>query len=136
MSSLLATAGLRFLRRHPWQTWLTVLGVALGVGVVIAVGSAYEYLSLLRGGMSAALRRYVTVSYHAGNREQARKYYSAGFWWASLLRSVILLAGVLLAGSTSGMIMSRCAPGPWDRFFPRSGLSATSSPEITCPKIV
>ncbi len=67
-------------------------------GVVIAVGSAYEYLSLMRGGMSAALRRYVTVSYHAGDREQARRYYSAGFWWASLLRSLILLTGVLLAG--------------------------------------
>ena len=42
MSSLLATAGLRFLRRHPWQTWLTVLGVALGVGVVIAVDLAND----------------------------------------------------------------------------------------------
>ena len=42
MSGLLATAGLRFLRRHPWQTWLTVLGVALGVGVVIAVDLAND----------------------------------------------------------------------------------------------
>jgi O-antigen/teichoic acid export membrane protein len=67
-------------------------------GIVIAVGSAYEYLSLLRGGMSAALRRYVTISYHAGRRDEARRYYAAGFWWASLLRSLILLVGVLLAG--------------------------------------
>jgi putative ABC transport system permease protein len=42
VSGLLATAGLRFLRRHPWQTWLTVLGVALGVGVVIAVDLAND----------------------------------------------------------------------------------------------
>ena len=42
MSGLLATAGLRFLRRHPWQTWLTVLGVALGVGVVVAVELAND----------------------------------------------------------------------------------------------
>ena len=42
MTGLLATAGLRFLRRHPWQTWLTVLGVALGVGVVIAVDLAND----------------------------------------------------------------------------------------------
>jgi Na+-driven multidrug efflux pump len=67
-------------------------------GIVVAVGSAYEYLSLLRGGMSAALRRYVTVSFHAGRLDEARRYYSAGFWWAGLLRSVILLAGVILAG--------------------------------------
>jgi putative ABC transport system permease protein len=42
VSGLLATAGLRFLRRHPWQAWLTVLGVALGVGVVIAVDLAND----------------------------------------------------------------------------------------------
>ncbi|MCU0767780.1 MAG: FtsX-like permease family protein [Gammaproteobacteria bacterium] len=42
MSGLLTTAGLRFLRRHPWQTWLTILGVALGVGVVVAVDLANE----------------------------------------------------------------------------------------------
>jgi putative ABC transport system permease protein len=42
VSRLLATVGLRFLRRHPWQTWLTVLGVALGVGVVVAVDLANE----------------------------------------------------------------------------------------------
>jgi putative ABC transport system permease protein len=42
VSSLLFTAGLRFLRRHPWQTWLTVLGVALGVAVVIAVDLAND----------------------------------------------------------------------------------------------
>ncbi len=42
VTGLLATAGLRFLRRHPWQTWLTVLGVALGVAVVIAVDLAND----------------------------------------------------------------------------------------------
>lgn len=67
-------------------------------GVVIAVGSAYEYLSLLRGGMSAALRRYVTVFYHAGKREEARAYYAAGFWWAGFFRLLILLIGIVLAG--------------------------------------
>jgi O-antigen/teichoic acid export membrane protein len=66
-------------------------------GIVVAVGSAYEYLSLLRGGMSAALRRYVTISHHAGKHDEARRYYSAGFWWANLFRSLILLAGVILA---------------------------------------
>jgi putative ABC transport system permease protein len=42
VSRLLTAAGLRALRRHPWQAWLTVLGVALGVAVVVAVDLATE----------------------------------------------------------------------------------------------
>jgi O-antigen/teichoic acid export membrane protein len=66
-------------------------------GLVIAVGSLYEYLSLLRGGIGGALRRYVTLLHHAGNHEDARKYYGAGFWWGGLLRTVVLIAGLFLA---------------------------------------
>ncbi|MBM3285918.1 MAG: hypothetical protein FJY88_00990 [Candidatus Eisenbacteria bacterium] len=72
------------------------LGQAL-YGVLVAVGSLYEYLSVLRGGMGAALRRYVTVSFHAGKREQAREYYAAGFWWGGVFRTFIFLLGLSLA---------------------------------------
>ncbi len=40
MAALVRRAGLRFLARHPWQIFLAVLGVALGVAVVVAVGLA------------------------------------------------------------------------------------------------
>ncbi len=40
MSPLLLTASRRGLARHPWQTGLAVLGVALGVAVVAAIGLA------------------------------------------------------------------------------------------------
>ncbi len=39
--SLLA-ASRRYLTRHPWQTWLSIIGIALGVAVVIAVDLANE----------------------------------------------------------------------------------------------
>jgi putative ABC transport system permease protein len=42
VTSLLGRASVRFLQRHPWQTWLTVLGVAIGVAVVVAVDLANE----------------------------------------------------------------------------------------------
>jgi putative ABC transport system permease protein len=32
----------RYLARHPWQTWLSVIGIALGVAVVVAVDLANE----------------------------------------------------------------------------------------------
>jgi putative ABC transport system permease protein len=40
MPSLLFRSALRDLVRHPWQTWLSVLGIALGVAVVVAVDVA------------------------------------------------------------------------------------------------
>jgi putative ABC transport system permease protein len=40
MKPLLTRAGLRYLRRHPAQGWLALLGIALGVAVVIAVDLA------------------------------------------------------------------------------------------------
>lgn len=33
-------AGLRFVAAHPWQAWLSILGVALGVAVVVAINLA------------------------------------------------------------------------------------------------
>jgi O-antigen/teichoic acid export membrane protein len=66
-------------------------------GVLVAAGSAYEYLSLLRGGMGGALRRYVTVHHHAARHEEARRYYAAGFWWAALLRLATFAVGLALA---------------------------------------
>jgi len=36
----LLRASLRYLARHPWQTWLSVIGIALGVAVVVAVDVA------------------------------------------------------------------------------------------------
>ncbi len=42
VGSRLTRAGLGYLRRHPWQTWLAVLGIALGVAVVVAVDLANQ----------------------------------------------------------------------------------------------
>ncbi len=38
----LLSASRRYLTRHPWQTWLSIIGIALGVAVVIAVDLANE----------------------------------------------------------------------------------------------
>jgi O-antigen/teichoic acid export membrane protein len=66
-------------------------------GISVAAGALLEYLWLLRGGLGSAMRRYVTVSYHGGDRELAQRYYSAGFWWTAVLRTVVVLAGAALA---------------------------------------
>ena len=42
MTSILARAGLRYLARHPWQSALAVMGIALGVAVVVAVDLANQ----------------------------------------------------------------------------------------------
>ena len=39
---VLLAASRRYLTRHPWQTWLSIVGIALGVAVVIAVDLANE----------------------------------------------------------------------------------------------
>jgi O-antigen/teichoic acid export membrane protein len=66
-------------------------------GIVVAAGSAYEYLSLLRGGIGSALRRFVTVHHHAGRRDEADRFYAAGFWWSAFFRLAILIAGLGLS---------------------------------------
>jgi O-antigen/teichoic acid export membrane protein len=66
-------------------------------GLVVVIGSLYDYLSLLRGGVGAAMQRFVTLNHHAGDHEQARRYYAAGFWLTAILRSVVLLGGLALA---------------------------------------
>ena len=66
-------------------------------GVSAAAGAVLEYLWLLRGGLGGAMRRYVTVTFHAGDRELAGRYYAAGFWWAAVLRAVVVLIGIGLA---------------------------------------
>ena len=66
-------------------------------GLIVVIGSLYDYLSLLRGGVGAAMQRYVTLNHHAGDHEQARRYYASGFWLTAILRSVVLLAGLALA---------------------------------------
>ncbi|MGB5835223.1 MAG: ABC transporter permease, partial [Thiohalocapsa sp.] len=38
----LLRGSLRYLTRHLWQTWLSIIGIALGVAVVIAVDLANE----------------------------------------------------------------------------------------------
>ena len=40
MSRLLWRASLRYLLRHPWQIGLSLVGVALGVAVVVAIDLA------------------------------------------------------------------------------------------------
>jgi len=39
---LFQKAGLRFLFTHPWQTGLSVLGIALGVGIILSIDIANE----------------------------------------------------------------------------------------------
>ncbi len=95
-------------------------------GIAAAAGALLEYLWLLRGGLGSAMRRYVTVHYHAGDRELAERYYSAGFWWTAVLRTVVVLTGValahglclfmrvptsLVADATGGMILVFVAAG-------------------------
>ena len=72
------------------------LGPAL-YGISAATGSMVEYLLLLRGGLGVALRRYVTVTFHAGDRELAARYYAVGFWWMAVLRLVVVVIGVALS---------------------------------------
>jgi O-antigen/teichoic acid export membrane protein len=72
------------------------LGPAL-YGISAATGSMVEYLLLLRGGLGVALRRYVTVTFHGGDRELAGRYYAAGFWWMAVLRLVVVVIGVALS---------------------------------------
>jgi O-antigen/teichoic acid export membrane protein len=72
------------------------LGPAL-YGIAAATGSMVEYLLLLRGGLGPALRRYVTVTFHAGDRELAGRYYTVGFWWMAVLRLVVVTAGMVLS---------------------------------------
>jgi putative ABC transport system permease protein len=42
VNRLLWLGGLRHLRRHPWQTWLSIIGIALGVAVIVAVDLANQ----------------------------------------------------------------------------------------------
>ncbi len=99
-------------------------------GIVAAAGALLEYLWLLRGGLGTAMRRYVTVSYHAGDRDLAERYYSVGFWWTAVLRTVVVVVGAalahglclfmrvptsLLADATGGLVL----------FFIAAGLSDT-----------
>lgn len=66
-------------------------------GISAAAGSVLEYLWLLRGGLGTGMRRYVTVHYHAGQHELANRYYATGFWWAALLRLLVVVLGIALA---------------------------------------
>lgn len=66
-------------------------------GISAAAGSVLEYLWLLRGGLGTGMRRFVTVHFHAGETDLARRYYTAGFWWASVLRLAVVVLGVALA---------------------------------------
>jgi O-antigen/teichoic acid export membrane protein len=101
-----------------------------GTGVRPAAGALLEYLWLLRGGLGSAMRRFVTVSYHAGDRELAERYYSAGFWWTAVLRTVVVLVGATLAHGLclfmrlpAGLVPD--ATGGLVLFFVAGGLSDT-----------
>jgi len=42
VNRLLLLSAYRHLRRHPWQTWLSIVGIALGVTVIVAVDLANQ----------------------------------------------------------------------------------------------
>lgn len=106
--SLTGTAAMNALTSLGARVSGMVVGIALtpfvlhGIGrelygISAAAGSVLEYLWLLRGGLGTGMRRYVTVHFHAGERELADRYWSAGFWWASLLRLAVVGLGIGLA---------------------------------------
>ena len=97
---------------------LHALGETL-YGVVQVVSSIYEYMSLLRGGLSAALRRYVTLFHHADRHEDARVYYAVGFWWSGVLRSITLIA----SSGDACFVSSRGASGRFGLGFCPAGSS-------------
>lgn len=72
MNSLLNRAGRQFLRRHPWQLALALLGIALGVAVSIAIDLALE--SALRSfelaGKTAAEKATHRISGGAGGLDE------------------------------------------------------------------
>ncbi len=67
-------------------------------GLMTATSSGFEYLTLMRGGLGAAMRRHVTIRVHDGRSDEVRRHYAAGFWWGLILRVPILIAGLLAAG--------------------------------------
>jgi O-antigen/teichoic acid export membrane protein len=81
-------------------------------GVVVAVTAVFEYMSLIRGGVGGALRRYVTLHLHGGRLQAARDFYAAGFWWSNILRTVILVVGVALAVPLCGFLRLPAAVRP------------------------
>ncbi len=42
VNRLLLLSAYRHLKRHPWQTWLSIIGIALGVTVIVAVDLANQ----------------------------------------------------------------------------------------------
>lgn len=66
-------------------------------GLAVLVGSVAEYMFLLRGGIGGALRRYVTLHHQAGRSELAARYYASGFWWGTVVRAFLLVAGLALS---------------------------------------
>ncbi len=66
-------------------------------GISATAGSVLEYLWLLRGGLGSGMRRFVTVHYHSGDRALANRYWSAGFWWAAILRLFVVGIGIAIS---------------------------------------
>jgi O-antigen/teichoic acid export membrane protein len=66
-------------------------------GISATAGAVLEYLWLLRGGLGGGMRRYVTLTYHAGDRPLAERYYAAGFWWSGILRLLVVGSGIAMS---------------------------------------
>ena len=45
VNRLLLVSALRHIQRHPWQTWLSIFGIAIGVAVIVAVELANQSAS-------------------------------------------------------------------------------------------
>ncbi len=99
MTRLLRRASLRYLRHHPWQLGLAVLGIALGVGVAVAVQllqlsvrSAFDLsMNTLQGAATHVIR------HRAGETFEETLYFSLVSQHPELQASPILHRAVVTA---------------------------------------
>ena len=129
MSPLLWRSVLRHLARHPWQLGLSILGIALGVAVVLAVDLAN---ASARKGFELSMEQVTGRATHriaGGPQEVPEAVYVRLRLELGLRDTAPVVSGyVALAGSQAGC----CGCSGWicsrkRRFEPISATSATAA---------